>query len=120
VRVGELIGPQMEMYVDKERKLPLDTGFNRYYDRRITVHVPAGWVCNDLSPLEIRKTLEIDGKIQAEFRSTATLKDGQIIVDALEYYHQYHIPVEHYEAYRSVINAAADFNKRSLVLSRKP
>lgn len=120
VRVGELIGPQMEMYVDKERKLPLDSGFNRYYDRRITVEIPEGWDCNDLSPMEIQKTLEVDGKVQAEFRSTATMKDGQIVVDALEYYHEYHIPVEHYEAYRAVINAAADFNKRSLVFSRKP
>ena len=116
LRAGELIGPQMEMYVDKERTLPLDGSFNRYYDRKITITLPKGWECADLSPLEIHKTLEMDGKIQGEFRSTATQKDGVISVEVIEYYRSIHIPVEHFNGYRSVINAAADFNKRALVL----
>jgi hypothetical protein len=117
-RVGDLIGPQMEMYVEKPRQLPVDEDYNRYYDRRITVQLPAGWNCTDLSPMDIHKVLEIDGKVQAEFKSTATEKDGVISVEVIEYYRQQHVPLEHFEAWRSVINAAADFNKRALVLTK--
>ncbi|MBK9175814.1 MAG: DUF3857 domain-containing protein [Flavobacteriales bacterium] len=116
LKVGDLIGPQMEMYQEKARKLPVDDGFNRYYDRRITVKVPKGWAVTDLAPMSIHKTLEIDGKVQAEFKSSATQKDGEITVEVIEYYRTTHVPLEHYEAYRAVINAAADFNKRNLLL----
>lgn len=116
LKVGELIGPQMEMYQEKERVLPVDEGFNRYYDRRIRITVPKGWNVEDLSPLMIHKTLEFDGKMQAEFKSTATLQDGQVLVEATEYYRSTHVPLEKFEDYRAVINAAADFNKRALLL----
>jgi hypothetical protein len=118
LKVGDLIGPQMEMYAEKVRKLPADSPYNRYYDRQLTIHLPKDWKCTDLSPLAIHKVMEIDGKVRAEFRSTAVLKDGVISVEVVEYYSTNHVPVEHFEAYRSVINAAADFNKRSLLLAR--
>lgn len=118
VKVGELIGPQMEMYMEKPRALPVDEDFQRSYDRRIQVHVPAGWTCPDPGMLAIHKTLEVDGKLLAEFRSSATEKDGIITIEAMENYHTTHVPLEHFEAWRSVINAAADFNKRNLLLTR--
>ena len=118
-RVGDLIGPQMEMYVEKPRKLPVDEDFNRYYDRQISITLPAGWSCVDLEPMTIHKTLEMDGKVMAEFRSSATQKDGVITVEAIEYYRTEHVPLEHFEAWRSVINAAADFNKRALLFTKK-
>lgn len=119
IRVGDLIGPQVEMYVEKPRKLPVDEDYNRYYDRRIALHIPEGWTCTDLAPMAIHKTLEMDGKVMAEFRSSATEKDGVITVEALEYYRTTHVPLEQFEAWRSVINAAADFNKRTLLFSPK-
>ncbi|MBK7381990.1 MAG: DUF3857 domain-containing protein [Flavobacteriales bacterium] len=114
--VGELIGPQMEMYVEKQRKLPVDEDFNRYYDRRITVRIPDGWACDDITSLEIHKTLELDGIVVAEFKSTAARSGDNITVQAIEYYRTNHVPLEQFEAYRAVINAAADFNKRALLL----
>ncbi|MBK9535050.1 MAG: DUF3857 domain-containing protein [Flavobacteriales bacterium] len=116
LRVGELIGPQMELYAEKERKLPSDSPFNRYYDRKIIVELPDGWTCADLSPMEVHKVMEIDGKLEAEFRSSATQNDGIITIEIVEYYRTKHVPVEYYEAYRGVINGAADFNKRNLLL----
>ncbi|MEZ4739672.1 MAG: hypothetical protein R2818_10070 [Flavobacteriales bacterium] len=117
-RVGDLIGPQVEMYVEKPRQLPVDEDYNRYYDRRINVQLLAGWSCPDLTPMSIHKTLEMDGKVVAEFRSNATMKDNVIVVEVIEYYREQHVPLEHFEAWRSVINAAADFNKRALVLTK--
>ncbi len=117
-KVGELIGPQMEMYAEKDRKLPVDEDFNRYYDRRITVTLPAGWTVQDISGLNINKKVELDGKVVAEFRSTATQEGDVITVEALEYYRSTHFPLERFEDYRAVINAAADFNKQALLLHR--
>lgn len=116
LKVGELIGPQMEMYQEKPRKLPVDQGFNRWYDRRITVKVPPGWTVPDLSPMSIHKTLTIDGQVAAEFRSSASQAGGVITIEVVEYYKALHVPVPLFEDYRAVINAAADFNKRVLVM----
>jgi hypothetical protein len=118
VKVGDLIGPQMEMYQEKQRKLPVNADFNRAYDRKINIKLPSGWKCSDLQPMSLHKTMEVDGKVMAEFKSTAVEKDGVITVDVVEYYRMCDVPVEHYEAYRSVINAAADFNKRTLLIAK--
>ncbi len=119
LRVGDLIGPQMEMYAEKERKLPADQPFNREYDRELEIHLPQDWSCYDLEPLRIHEVMEIDGEVMAEFRSEATMNDGVITVEVVEYYKTTHVPVEHFEAYRAVINAAADFNKRTLLITPK-
>lgn len=116
LNVGELIGPQMEMYQEKARVLPVDGDFNRWYDRRIKVTVPMGWDVSGLEALGIHKTLTLDGQVQAEFKSSATLTEGVVSIEVVEYYKAIHVPVSHYEEYRAVINAAADFNKRVLVL----
>jgi Domain of Unknown Function with PDB structure (DUF3857) len=116
LKVGELIGPQMEMYQEKERKLPVDEDYNRYYDRRITVHVPEGWTCTDIEPLNLHKVLEVDGKVAAEFKSSARQDGSTITVEVIEYYRRNHVPLENFEDYRAVINAAADFNKRVLLM----
>lgn len=119
LKAGELIGPQMEMYQEKPRKLPIDEDFQRSYDRKIHVHVPEGWSCSDLSSMAIHKSLVIDGTVLAEFRSQATEANGVITIEAMENYNTTHVPLAHFEDWRSVINAAADFNKRTLLLSRR-
>lgn len=116
-KVGTLIGPQMEMYADKERKLPVDEGFARRYKRTITIHIPAGMKCEDLSLLRSHKKLEMDGAIQAEFISTAEERDGTIVVEVSEHYATTHVPLPHFEQWRSVVNAAADFNKATIIFS---
>jgi hypothetical protein len=117
--LGSLIGPQMEMYAEEERLLPVDEYYQRRYTRTLTVSLPQGYVCRDLTPVNIDRELVMDGKVLASFRSNATLVDGKIEVTADEVYSTTHVPVEKFEAWRSVINAAADFNKVKLVLSKE-
>ncbi|MBL7951090.1 MAG: DUF3857 domain-containing protein [Flavobacteriales bacterium] len=116
-KVGTLIGPQMEMYADKDRKLPVDEAYARRYQRTLTVHLPNGMVCKDLSALRLNKELVVDGKVRAAFVSTAEEKDGAIQVVVSEHYADTHVPLAHFEEWRAVVNAAADFNKATIILT---
>lgn len=40
LKVGELIGPQSELYQEEDRKLKVVNEFNRKYDRKITINLP--------------------------------------------------------------------------------
>lgn len=117
-KVGELIGPQSEMYAEKDRKLPVDVGYNRYYRRHLRIMLPAGWTVDEIGGLTINKKLGTEGKVLAEFKSTATLEGDTLTVEANEYYECIHVPLEQFEDYRAVINAAADFNKQAILLRR--
>lgn len=117
-KVGELIGPQMEMYQEKKRILPLETGFNRAYHREITFIIPEGFKINNLDELNINNVYSKDGEVIFNFTSNYTI-DGQkvkIIID--EYYTIFEIQSGLFEEYRKVINSAADFNKITLVMEK--
>jgi hypothetical protein len=53
------------------------------------------------------------------FVSNYTLEGQTLTVTINEYYKQLYAPLERYEDYRKVVNAAADFNKVTLVLEKK-
>ena len=51
-KVGELIGPQMDLYQeDDERTLPVEESFCRKYVRTIEFGIPKGYNCDNLSDL---------------------------------------------------------------------
>lgn len=120
-KVGDLIGPQFEMYQENERTLPIENDFNRTYYRELVIHIPAGYTIENPNEINIeKKCQEKDGTVTSIFSSryeynkqTNTIK---IIVD--EWYNQIAYPIEEYETYRAVINAAADFNKVVFVLKK--
>lgn len=115
-KVGELIGPQVEMYSEKPRKLPVDDDYNRQFNRSITITLPAGWKVQNLADFAIDKHLDMDGKRQLAFECKATQEGNIVKIDIAEYYKQSRLPLDQYEGYRTVVNAAADFNKLALVL----
>ena len=53
------------------------------------------------------------------FRSSYEQKDGKITVTIVEYYKVIDVPIAEYNEYKKVINAAADFNKITLVFEPK-
>lgn len=119
VKLGELIGPQAELYQEGERKLPVENGFNRLYYRRIEFVVPDGYKIADASKLKMDfKHTNDKGKVTMEFKSEYKLQGNKLIVDCTEYYRQISYPVELFEEFRKVINAAADFNKIAIVLEK--
>ena len=115
-KLGELIGPQMEMYQDEERNLPIESDFNRSYERIINVELPKGYSVANLDDINIDNFYEKEGKKLLEFNSYYELKENKLTVYANEYYKINRIDIENYEDYRKVINSAADFNKIILVL----
>lgn len=118
-KVGELIGPQMEMYQEKKRTLPVYSQFKRWYYREITFEIPDGFEIKNLDDLKIDKTFEEDGDIQFTFKSEYKREGNKITIKIDEYYALMDIAPEIYEEYRATINGAADFNKVVLVMEAK-
>ncbi|HRG10898.1 MAG TPA: DUF3857 domain-containing protein, partial [Cyclobacteriaceae bacterium] len=50
-KVGELIGPQSELYSEEKRKLPIENTHNRAYERVIRFTIPNGYTINNLDAL---------------------------------------------------------------------
>lgn len=118
-KIGETIGRQMEFYQEEERALPVEIDYPHYYTRTITVKVPQGLKIQSIDDLKINYVTEIDGEKVAGFKSDATLENNTLVISNQEYYKVLHYPLEHYEAYKKVINAAADFNKTVIVLEKQ-
>ncbi|MDG1423620.1 MAG: DUF3857 domain-containing protein [Flavobacteriaceae bacterium] len=118
-KLGDLIGPQMEMQQEKKRILPLEAEFNRSYYRTIKIHIPEGYQISNLEDIIIKNSYTTKDKELFIFDSYYTLEGNVLTVTADEHYRESIVAPEIYEAYRTVINSAADFNKVTLVLEPK-
>jgi hypothetical protein len=115
-KIGELIGEQSEMYNEKPRTLPIESDYNRSFYRSIEVLLPDGYTVTNLEKLN--SSIETEDK-SSVFHSSYTLENNVLKVTISEYYNRIHYSLDEYEAYKSVINAAADFNKVVLYLDKK-
>ena len=118
-KLGDLIGPQMEMQQEKKRILPLEAEFNRSYYRTIKIHIPEGYKISNLEDIIIKNSYTTKDKELFIFDSYYTLEGNVLTVTADEHYIETFVAPEIFEAYRTVINSAADFNKVTLVLEPK-
>jgi len=118
-KLGDIIGPQMEMYQEKKRILPLEAEFNRSYYRTIKINIPEGYQISNLEDITIKNSYAIKDKELFIFDSYYTLEGNVLTVTADEHYRESIVAPEIFEAYRTVINSAADFNKVTLVLEPK-
>jgi len=117
-KAGELIGPQIEMYRDDQRLTAVENEFNRAYDRKIRINIPAGYTVKNAQDVKIDITYKDGDKTPFLFQSDYAVTDKGLEVTIREYYKQISAPVDRYEDFRKVINAAADFNKVTLVLEK--
>lgn len=118
-KIGSLIGPQVEMYQENERQNVVENDFNRLYDRAIKFNIPEGYQIKNLDDIKLNVNYgKGDDKIYT-FESTYEVKGNMIEVRVVEYYKEINCPIEDFEAFRKVINAAADFNKITLVMEKK-
>lgn len=116
-KVGDLIGPQMELYQEEERVLPVQSNYNRKYYREITFNIPEGHKVVNLEDININKFHENEDEvIDMAFKSFYTLEGSSVKIQIDEYYHTMDFSVEEFDEYRRVINAAADFNKIVLII----
>lgn len=118
IKVGEIIGPQAEMYqTDSVRRLPINHGFPRWYHREIILNVPDGYELKNLESLNMLVSSE-ENDPSMIFKSTYTNENNKVHITVDEWYRDGEYPAEVFETYRAVINAAADFNKKYVVLQK--
>lgn len=118
-KVGELIGPQVEMYRDSQRMTGVENDFNRGYDREIRIRIPEGYRVRNPDDVKINVVYHDGDKEPYLFVSDYTMEGNDMIINIKEYYKEIFVPVSRYDDFRNVINAAADFNKVILVLEKK-
>lgn len=115
---GLTIGRQMELYQETKRVLPVEINNPHAYTRKIKIILPEGASVKNLDKFNMDKAVSVNGKTEAAFISKYEKKGNEIIVENTEYYNILNYPLENFEAYREVINAAADFNKIVIILSK--
>ena len=118
LKIGEVIGEQVEMYQEEERMLPVENEFNRNYERKIQFEIPEGYKVRNLDDLNMDIWHEENGNKSMGFSSQYEVIDDKVNVFIKEYYKQLDYPLEDFEKFREIINAAADFNKKVLIFEK--
>lgn len=118
-KVGKLIGPQVEMYSETERTLPVSDSYKRAFDRELTIRIPEGYAIRNIDDLLVREAYVVDGVEQLLFESKYELDGNTLTVTIHEYYDRIAYSVDEFEDYRRVVNSAADFEKIVLVLEEE-
>ena len=119
VKLGEVIGPQEQMYQEKPRQLPILIQYPHRLDREITFTIPTGYKVKNLSDLNIDIREKTTGKETMGFVSSYNESGNDIHIMVHEFYKVVDYPVSMFDEFRKVINASADFNKVVLVLEKK-
>ena len=119
LKIGEVIGPQEQMYQEKPRQLPIIIQYPHALDRTISLTIPAGYQVKNLSDLGMSVTDMNNGKETMGFVSTYKLNGNELKINLHEFYKQTDYPMNMFEEFKKVINASADFNKIVLILEKK-
>ena len=118
-KMGLVIGAQVEMYQDTARKFDVENTYNHGYKRVLNIKIPEGYKITNLGDLNMDYSSSKDGRNTMEFTSKYELNGNSLKVTCVEYYDEISVPLERYEEFRTVINAAADFNKITLVFEEE-
>ena len=82
--------------------------------------MPQGYTAKGLEKLKMNLVYkDEEGKDLYGFISDYELKGNIIIVNCKEYYSRTFYPKSRFETFKKVINAAADFNKISILIQKK-
>ncbi|WP_281298772.1 DUF3857 domain-containing protein [Flavobacterium limnophilum] len=116
--VGETIGKQMEFYQENKRTLPVEIDYPHFYTRNIKILLPKGATVKNLDKFVMDFKTQINGKTEAAFISKYTQKGDEILVENTEFYNIINYPLNKFDDYKAVINAAADFNKIVIIVTK--
>lgn len=118
-RVGELIGPQAEMYDSVRRTLDADHGNASHYYRKLIIRFPENYMLVNPEALNVNAEVKnASGDAVAWFKTTYTIDGNLLTIINDEVYAQTIYPLEIYEGFRNVVNAAADFNEIRLIFRK--
>ena len=120
LNVGKLIGPQMTMYdEDSVRNYDIYNAYARAYYRTIEFEVPEGYKMANPEKMIFDESLVIEGETKAIFKSNYQIEGNKVTVIIEEWYEDPIYPKEYFQEYLKVINAAADFNKVSVLFEKE-
>lgn len=112
-KVGSLIGQQFNLYDKETRQSDIEIDHLHSYTRTIEFTIPEGYTAENLDSLNM--SVHDEGKTLG-FESSYVKKGSVVTVTVKEYYNQLFYKKSEYPIFRKVINAAADFNKITIVL----
>lgn len=118
-KIGETIGRQMEFYQEEKRILPVEIDYPHYYSRKISVKLPKGYKIKSTADFNMDYSTVMNDVKVANFTSEAKWTNNELVVTNEEFYTVIDYPLEYYESYKKVINAAADFNKIVIVIEKE-
>lgn len=121
-KIGDLIGPQTELYQENTRVFDIENDFNRTYYREIEFTIPSGYKVSNLDALKFDIKLRLAENIQPQTAFISDYKEtgpNSWKITVNEYYMKLEYSKANYEDYRKVVNAAADFNKIVLLLEKQ-
>jgi Domain of Unknown Function with PDB structure (DUF3857)/Transglutaminase-like superfamily len=119
LKIGLVIGPQVEMYQEKERQLPMAMEFPHVEKRKIELIIPDGYQVRNPDDLRLKQVYLENGSQTMGFISDYTLKGNLLTIDIMEDYRKSSYPISQYEDFRKIINTSSDFNKVVLILEKK-
>ena len=117
-KIGDVIGPQSELYQDKPRQTNIDMELANHYSRTLKIEIPEGYKLSGVEALKMNIKFNYKGQDACGFVSDYEVKGNLLIVNITEYYNVIQYPKEEFENFRRVINASADFNKVNIVLEK--
>ena len=118
IKIGEIIGPQVEMYQEKPRQFPIMIAFPHSLERTIELIIPDGYTVKNPDDLTMHGDYMENGQVTMGFSSEYKLEGNRLKVHVMEQYRRVTYPLSEYEDFKKVINASADFNKIVLVLEK--
>ncbi len=118
VKIGETIGEQSELYQETKRNLPIAVSEMHNYYRKLIFNIPSGYSISNLADLNMNVEMQNNGKVSCCFTSWYEVSGNKLIVYSREYYKEKGYPAGLFEDFRKVINAAADFNKKTIILTK--
>lgn len=118
-KLGDLIGKQEEMYQQGSRQTVISIPYSHVYYRIIRMQIPEGYVLKNTDKININKVCTLDNQIACQFITNYQTEKNMLNISNEESYRILDLPISSYDSFKSVINAAADFNKIVLILEPK-
>jgi len=118
IKIGEVIGRQVEMYDAKPRTADVDIIFPHSLIRNIELTIPDGYKVKNLNDLNFNQVYKENDIMIMGFICSYVQKGNILNITVKEEYKNLFYPLKQYEAFKKVINASADFNKVLLVLDK--
>lgn len=116
--LGQVIGPQVEMYQENERQCDIVMSHPVLYKRKIRVNIPEGFTVKAIDGATLKEQVKQDNKVIMRFYSYYAPEGNSVVFTLVEEYQEVFLKREKINDFRRVINASADFNKAVIIFEK--